>query len=110
MRVSVDLEYIDKLRDKINTLEKLLELRDGEIERYREVLKDIGAKLDICYEKIHEPIVFDVYSKPIPVCDEVKITHIYLDRSFACSPYYENELRKINAALEEYGKRKGKKV
>ena len=107
IRVSVDLEYIDKIRDKIDTLEKLLELRDGEIERYREVLKDIGAELEVCCEKVHEPVMFDPYSKPRPVCDEVKITHIYLDRSFACSPYYENELRKINVALEEYGKKKG---
>ena len=109
MRVSVELEYIDKLRDKISCLEKLIKQRDSEIEGYREVLKEIGAKLDVYHEKMEEPIVFNSHSKPIPLRDEVKIVHICLDRRFACSRYYENELCKINAALEEYGKRKDRK-
>lgn len=89
------IERFIAMQDKIDILEKLLKLKDSEIEKYREVLKEIGCKLEDKADKIY-------HSDELEEIQVLRID-IHYEKRFLTNMELRNNLYIINEALESEG-------
>lgn len=96
---AASLPYITHLESKNEYLEKMLEIKNKEIELYREILKDIGCE-------IKERFDTRTISRPDRLHGDedvpVMITGIYYEKQFMSRVDYKRQLDLIEEVLKLY--------
>lgn len=100
------IEYKDSkitlLEDKIKLVRDLLDIKDSEIQRYREALKEIGCELKErlgYWDTVNvapEWLKDNSYIEPIAL---IKYTRVLFDRQFASRQDIETRLEIVDKAL-----------
>ena len=96
-------EYITILKEEIKTLKDMLHLKDSEIAKYQEVLRDIGADLKHADHKLapqYSRFLDEDYYEPVELHTVTVDYHV----KFGRRKDLEARLKKIREVLEEYDK------